>query len=62
MESLVYEYAFFGFTSYEGKYYLLMDKCYTEENEKEEDNKILQIPIPITKTDEWFNDLKINNS
>ena len=62
LESLVYEYTFFGFTSYEGKYYLLMDKCYTEENEKEEDNKILQIPIPITKTDEWYNDLKNINS
>ena len=60
--SLVYQYAFFGFTLYEGKDYLMMDKCFMEENEKEEDNKILQIPIPITKTDEWYNDLKNINS
>ena len=61
-ESFVYEYAFFGFTSYEGKHYLMMDKCFMEENEKEEDNKILEIPIPITLTDEWYNDLKNINS
>ena len=29
--------------------------------EEEEDNKILEIPIPITKTDEWYNDLKNSN-
>ena len=62
LSSLVYQYAFFGFTLYEGKDYLMMDKCFMEENEKEEDNKILQIPIPITKTDEWYNDLKNINS
>ena len=60
--SLVYQYAFFGFTLNEGKDYLMMDKCFKEENEKEEDNKILQIPIPITKADEWYNDLKNINS
>ena len=62
LESLVYKYAFFGFTLYEGKHYLLMDKCFMEENEKKEDNKILEIPIPITKTDAWYNDLKNINS
>ena len=26
--------------------------------EEEENNKILEIPLPITKTDEWYNDLR----
>ena len=57
-DSLAYKYAIFGFSLIEGKTYLMLDKCFKEE---EEDNKILQIPIPITKTDEWFNDLKNSN-
>ena len=57
-DSLAYKYAIFGFSLFEGKTYLLLDKCFMEE---EEDNKILEIPIPITKTDEWYNDLKNSN-
>ena len=56
--SLAYNYAIFGFSFYKGKTCLLLDKFFTEE---EENNKILEIPIPITKTDEWYNDLRINN-
>ena len=57
--SLENNYAIFGSTYYRGKTCLLLDKFFTEEGES---NKILEIPIPITKTDEWYNDLKINNS
>ena len=57
-DSLAYKYAIFGFSLFEGKTYLLLDKCFMEE---EEYNKILEIPIPITKTDEWYNDLKNSN-
>ena len=57
-DSLAYNYVIFGFCLSKGKTYLLLDKCFMEE---EEDNKILEIPIPITKTDEWYNDLRINN-
>ena len=57
-DSLAYKYAIFGFTLFEGKTFLMLDKCFTEE---EENNKILQIPIPITKTDEWYNDLRNKN-
>ena len=57
--SLVYNYAIFGFSLNKGKTYLMIDKCFKEE---EEVNKIFQIPIPITKTDEWYNDLKNINS
>ena len=57
-DSLAYEYAIFGFTLFEGKTFLMLDKCFTEE---EENNKILEIPIPITKTDEWYNDLRNKN-
>ena len=56
--SLAYNYAIFGFSFYKGKTCLLLDKFFTEEGEN---NKILEIPIPITKTDEWYNDLRINN-
>ena len=56
--SLAYNYAIFGFSFYKGKTCLLLDKFFTEEGEN---NKILEIPIPITKKDEWYNDLRINN-
>ena len=56
--SLEYNYAIFGSNYYRGETCLLLDKFFTEEGES---NKILEIPIPITKTDEWYNDLKINN-
>ena len=55
---LAYKYAIFGFTLFEGKTFLMLDKCF---NEEEEDNKILEIPVPITKTDEWYNDLRNKN-
>ena len=57
-DSLAYKYAIFGFTLFEGKTFLMLDKCFTEE---EENNKILEIPIPVTKTDEWYNDLRNKN-
>ena len=56
--SLAYNYAIFGFSFYKGKTCLLLDKFFTEEGEN---NKILEIPIPITKTDEWYNDLRNKN-
>ena len=40
------------------KTFLMLDKCFMEE---EENNKILEIPLPITKTDEWYNDLRNKN-
>ena len=55
---LAYKYAIFGFTLFEGKTFLMLDKCFMEE---EENNKILEIPLPITKTDGWYNDLRNKN-
>ena len=55
---LAYKYAIFGFTLFEGKTFLMLDKCFKEEGEN---NKILEIPVPITKTDEWYNDLRNKN-
>ena len=57
-DSLAYIYAIFGFTLFDGKTFLMLDKCFMEE---EENNKILEIPLPITKTDEWYNDLRNKN-
>ena len=56
-DSLAYKYAIFGFTLFEEKTFLMLDKCFLGE----EENEILEIPIPITKTDEWYNDLRNNN-
>ena len=59
LDSTAYKYSFFGFSIKErGKTFLLLDKCFTEEQEK---NETLEIPIPITKTDEWYSDLRNNN-
>ena len=55
---LAYKYAIFGFTLFEGKTFLMLDKCFKEEGEN---NNILEIPVPITKTDEWYNDLRNKN-
>ena len=59
-DSLAYKYSIFGFSLNEGKTFLLLDtcKCFIEEDEN---NKILEIPVPITKTDEWYNDLRNKN-
>ena len=58
LDSTVYKYSFFGFTINErGKTYLLLGKCVLENEEYE----TLKIPIPITKTDEWYSDLRNNN-
>ena len=54
LHSLVYKYSFFGSTINErGKTYLLLGKCVLQNEEYES----LKIPIPITKTDEWYSDL-----
>ena len=57
LDSTVYKYSFFGFSLNEGKTFLMLDKCFLGE----EENAILEIPIPITKTDEWYSDLRNNN-
>ena len=58
-DSLAYKYAIFGCALFEGKTFLMIEKCFKEE--EEENNKILEIPLPITKTDEWYNDLRNKN-
>ena len=58
LDSSVYKYSFFGFSINErGKTFLLLDKCVLEDEEYE----TLKVPIPITKTDEWYSDLRNNN-
>ena len=57
-DSLAYNYVIFGFCLSKGKTYLLLDKCFKEEKEI---NKVLEIPVPITKTDERYNDLRNKN-
>ena len=56
---LVYQYSFYGLGwDDRGNSFLTLGKCVMED---EEDNETLYIPIPITKTDKWYNDLKFNN-
>ena len=59
LNSLVYEYSFFGFSlDGRGNCYLSLEKCVLED---EDDDETLEIPIPITKTDKWYDDLKYFN-
>lgn len=56
-DCLVYEYGFYGFSIDENKNdFLILGKIV-------DDNEYLYLPIPITKTDDWYNRLKqFNNS
>ena len=57
---LTYEYAFYGGGFYQGgNSYLYLSKCVLEDEDSDE---LLRIPIPITKTDKWYNDLKFIKS
>lgn len=38
--------------------YIFLSKCVLEDEDSDE---ALYIPIPITKTDKWYNDLKFIN-
>ena len=60
LDCFVYEYAFYGGGRDErGNIFLSLGKSVMEDEDDYED---LNIPIPITKTDKWYNDLKsINN-
>ena len=59
LDSLVYEYCFFGCGGGEGeKTYLFLNKCIKEEGGI---NEFLSIPTPITLTEEWYRDLRNNN-
>ena len=59
VDSIVYEYAFFGFEICEGgKIYLFLDKCFKEEGGLKES---LFIPTPNTLTEEWYRDLRNKN-
>ena len=60
LNCLVYEYAFCGFCINEGKDFLILRKCVLRDEDL--DDEILNIPVPITKTDDWYNRLKQINS
>ena len=56
LNSLVYEYSFFGFSIDERENcYLSLEKCVLEDDDNDE---TLDIPTPITKTDEWYSNLR----
>ena len=61
LNCLVYEYAFCGFHIDERKnIFLILKKCVLRDEDL--DDEILNIPVPITRTDDWYNRLKsINN-
>ena len=56
-----YEITGFGWDE-QGNRSLYLEKIVFEDGEEDEDYVFLDIPIPITKTDEWYDNLKsINN-
>ena len=61
LNCLVYEYAFCGFyTDEKENNFLILRKCVLRDEDL--DDEILNIPVPITRTDDWYNRLKsINN-
>lgn len=59
LKCLVYDYAFCGQGwDGQGQRSLYLEKCVFEDGE---DFEVLDIPIPITKTDEWYDKLKSIN-
>ena len=59
LDCLAYEYTFYGGGFDErGNSFLSLGKCVVEDQDNDE---FLDIPIPITKTDKWYNDLKSFN-
>ena len=60
LNCLVYEYAFCGFHIGERKEFLILGKCVFRDEDL--DDEILNIPIPVKKTDDWYNRLKQINS
>ena len=60
LDCLVYEYTFYGGGNDErGNSFLSLEKIVMED--KDDYNEFLHIPLPITKTDQWYNDLKSLN-
>ena len=60
VDCLAYKYAFYGGGfDQRGNSYLSLGKCVGKDEDDFED---LDIPIPITKTDKWYNDLKFINN
>ena len=59
LDSTVCKYYFFGYSvdNKIEKKILLLGNGNFEDNK----NEFLQIPLPITKTEEWYNDLRNNN-
>ena len=61
LNCLVYEYAFCGFyTDEKENNFLILRKCVLRDEDLEDE--ILNIPFPVTKTDEWYSCLKSNNN
>ena len=58
LDCLVYDYAFCG-EGWDEKGSLYSEKCVFEDGE---DYEFLDIPIPIIKTDEWYDNLKFINN
>ena len=59
LKCLVYKYTFYGGGFYNNEIsFLSLGKIVMED---ENDNETLDIPLPITKTDKWYNDLKFIN-
>ena len=58
LKCLAYEYNFYGEGYFNEIRYLPLGKIVMED---EDNNENLFIPIPITKTDKWYNDLKFIN-
>ena len=59
LDCLVYDYAFCGGGEIGEINYLCLEKCIVEDDE--DNYEFLDIPIPITKTDEWYANLKSIN-
>ena len=60
LDCIVYNYAFCGGGDIGRINYLSLEKCIVEDDE--DNYEFLDIPIPITKTDEWYaNLISINN-
>ena len=60
LDCLAYEYTFYGGGIDErGNSFLSLGKC--DEKDQYDDDEFLDIPLPITKKDQWYNDLKSLN-
>ena len=63
LHCLIYDYAFIGQGFDEqGNRSLYLEKIDFEDEEDGEDYEFLDIPVPIIKTDEWYDNLKFINN